>query len=205
MVKAAAGGSFPWVSRCEHPPQPVGRVGTFQACSSHVPTWILLAQSAGDPLRVCLWHFSTGPNQALARMRQEGTSSCPPGLFSPSNILMLFPGFLQPGMLWLWWGLEGPSLWGPCHQAECIPASAMSIPASAMSIPMGPGRERRKQEAQPQCSNIPAAVSITHKQPSVPLLGTMSSMPGTFLPCCSTEKVSFFPREHRESIFQPSR
>lgn len=33
----------------------------------------------------------------------------------------------------------------------------------------------------------------------------LSSMPGTFLPCCCLEKVAFIPEERRESIFHHSR
>lgn len=55
-----------------------------------------------------------------------------------------------------------------------------SLPQPQASPRGQAGGERGKQEAEPQCSSIPAvppAASIIHKWPSAPLLGTMSPLP----------------------------
>lgn len=83
VAEAGAGGSFPRVSPYEHPPQPVGRVGALPTCPPCTPIWSPPALRAGHPLEACLRHFSRGPSQALARMREEGAAPAPWGSSPP--------------------------------------------------------------------------------------------------------------------------
>lgn len=56
----------------------------------------------------------------------------------------------------------------------------------------------------PSCSSC----CLHHPQAAISAFAgdnVSSSTPGTFLPCCSPEKVAFFPKESRESIFHHGR
>lgn len=97
-VQAVAEAAFPG----HHP------ASILLARSPQGPARPLPAQTAGHPLEACLWHFSTGPSRALARMRKEGVRSCPPRLFSPSNPLTLSPGFPRH----CWGCLSCSTVWG---------------------------------------------------------------------------------------------
>ena len=50
------------------------------------------------------------------------------------------------------------------------------------------------------CRHHPQAAISDFAGDNVP-----SAMPGTFLPWCSPEKVAFFPKERKESIFHHGR
>lgn len=183
VAEAGSGGSFPWAYPCEHPPQPVRRVGMLPACSPRTPTQPLPAQTAGHPLEACLWHFSTGPSQALARMREEGASSCPRDSSpppTPDPLPRLSSALTGVSVL----GLGCSGCGGAQRAAHPSGEPGTELSASLLqpraSLRGQAEGERGKQEAEPQCSNIPAvppAASIIHKQPSVPSLGTMSPLP----------------------------